>query len=190
MLEIKYNLSKHFCIPVLDNNQRTMMLSSNDNTSRNIIEEILTKVYKDNQIIFKVSGYPETVSEIVEIMKNDNLQFYEGEVKRFSIKKCPAFHTIITTKEDLTNALNSWSRVIYERRYLYIVKNDKTNILKEILNENIYKENEENIYNMIWPCVDCIIENAPDAENDDTFILIFKKDKLLKIKEVINKIMN
>ena len=183
MLEILYDISEKFEIPVLDGDEYSILVSSDDDTSCNIMYNILASAFSNNELVFKATGLPDNISCILEKIHDCNPVYFQGDSKKLFIKKRPEVYAKIIDQNILKSIINKWVSTVYERRYIYIVQKGQYDCLCDILRKSVYVET--NNISHAWPCLDCLIENAPDAENNNTFILTFRKKYLGDIKSLL-----
>jgi len=183
MLDVLYELSSEFEIPTLDGEECTILISSDDNVSCNIVYNILVNVFLNNELIFKASGFPDNINCVLEMIHNCSPIHFEGDSKKFFVKKQPEVYAKISDKKVLSDIINDWTSTVYERRFLYVLKEGQFNHLRDIIEKNVYVDSNNLLSS--WTHLNCLIENAPDAKNHNTFILTFRKEYLCEIKKLL-----
>lgn len=186
MLDILYDISDEYRIPSLDGDECSIMVSSDDNASCKIVYDVIVNIFPKNELVFKASGLPDNISRILDIIHNCSPVYFEGDSKKFFVKKQPEAYAKVSDRKVLGAILDDWVSTVYERRFLYFLKEGQVNHLHDILEKNVYVDSN-NILSS-WTYLDCLIENAPDAPNHNTFVMTFRKEYLGKIKESLGKL--
>ena len=183
MLDVLYDFSSEFEIPTLDGEECTILVSSDDNVSCNVVYDILVNVFLNNELVFKASGLPDNISCVLEMIRNCRPIHFEGDSRKFFVKRQPEVYAKIPDKKVLHDIINDWTSTIYERRFLYVLKDGQFNHLRDIIEKNVYIDSN-NLINS-WKYLNCMIENAPDAKNHNSFVLTFRRDYFYEIKKFL-----
>ena len=163
-------------IPSLNGEVNSLLLTSEDNESCSLVYKILNCVFSNHVLIFKASGMADEINVLKSYFNNSNLHYFEGDLSKMMIKKFPEFFVVIDNFHTLKHLLNDWVCTIYERRFIYVSSVDKYgNLLKE-MKKNIF--NYSNYLADVWPFIDGVFENLPDAPNHNTFIFSSRKNTM------------
>ena len=187
MLNILYDISYDFEIPTLDGDEFSILISSDDNASCRLVYDIIAEIFFKNELVFKASGLLDNITGVLDMIQNCSPVYFEGDGKKFFVKKQPEVYAKISDKKILSSIFDNWVSTIYERRIIYLPREGQINYLFDILEENIYL-NSNNILST-WTYLDCMIENSPDAPNHNTFILTFRKDYFNQINDFLGKLI-
>lgn len=169
---------------VFDNKNNIITIFSDDDYSCKLVFKIINRLFSDESKLYYASGLPSNISEIYEDIKQFNPYYNEGDSKRFYIRKYPKVCANITDEKSLESLIDNWVSTIYETRKIYITKKIyKNELLNCLINNASYKMKSNQV---IMDYALCIIENAPEAPNHNTFVLKCRKDYLKKIYMFIN----
>ena len=90
-----------------------------DSEKNNIIKDIKT-VFHSDSVIFRATGLWDNVSEVLNYFKNYKTKVYEGDKNKIIKRKSPEVIVEIEDIELIDKALEFYTTVIYEGRYLYL----------------------------------------------------------------------
>lgn len=186
MFNVIYDPSYDYGIPTLDGEECSIVISSDDNASCKLVYDIIAKIFFKNELVFKASGLPDNITGVLELIRDCSPVYFEGDRKKIIVKNQPEVYAKISDKKVLSAILDDWVSTIYERRFLYLPREGQINYLYNILEKNIYLDSN-NILST-WIYLDCLIENAPDAPNHNTFVLTFRKDYFKEINEFLGEL--
>jgi len=132
MVEVIYNLSYDYGIPILDGDECSIVISSDDNTSCKLVYDIILNVFSKKELVFKASGLQENITEVIDIIPNCKPIYFVGDRKIF-VKRQPEIYAKISDKKIIDKILDSWVSTIYERRFIYLPKEGQINHIFDIL---------------------------------------------------------
>lgn len=173
-IEIKYNVHDEYEPVAINQKVRSVLVSSDDATSCNTLYVILTSVFQNNNMVFRASGLPNNIDDVMELIAPCNMAYFEGDRNKFYIRKFPELHVEITGKAMLKSVLNNWVSFTTEQRLLYILKKGQLDNVLNKLEKNIYSDSSP--IHLLWSHLNCIVKSVPEAENQNTFILIFREE--------------
>lgn len=180
MLEVRFDIQKQFCIPILDGNEYSIMISSDDSLSCEIVKKIIKSVYSNKTILFRASGLLDNITELLNDFKDCNYMLFEESSRLFHKGRNPEVFAEVLNDSMLETILDDWVSTIYERRFLYILSEKDSNQALSLLKENMYSKT--NCLDMMWDFLDCLIENSPDHENHNTFIVTLRKNDFYNVQ--------
>lgn len=187
MIEIRYNVFDEYERAALDEKICSVWISSADEEeSCSIVYNILTTVFQNSQVVFRATGDPDNVKDVLEVLTNCNPIYFKGESKKKFfiefIKKNPEVHAEISDKKTLKNILRaySWTNTATELRLLYVLKESQIDDVFKVLKENVYDSRSH--ITLLWPHLNCMVENVPEVKNHNTFNLIFREEYFDEIK--------
>jgi len=157
-----------------------------DDEKKYIIDDIKNIFHKDS-VIFRATGLWDNVSEVFDYFKNYKIKVYEGDKNKIFVKKSPEVIVEIENIKLIDKALEFYTSVIYEGRYLYLFKNENKQELEK--NMQYYKYNDNNLLGFLLGKVDCIIENMRECDDSSSIAIIIRKKYLKNIK-IINSYLN
>lgn len=178
LLELDASKKYHKSIDLRD--EYTFVLGSDDCTSCEIVNRIISTYLDKDGLLFKASGLTDNIEEIARLNTGD-IQYYEGKRHMFFSKMPECFFSL--EQANLNQVLDEWVSTIYERRYIYVYPRENHDKIVEILDKYAYKDSNNLVE--IWPFIDCLIENYPDAYEHNTFIITVKDNKEGEVKDII-----
>lgn len=185
MISVLHDLSL-FDVPVFDNSCKSFIISSDDESSRTAIESFLFELRAQHILIFKAVGLMDNISPIAKDLQNRKIVIFNGDSKKFLVKKFPEFFCEIYSNDEIRSVLQSWVSTVYEHRIIYIVKAANFNQLIHILNEGRY---DNNFFALpIANCIEGYIQNVCEAEHHDSY-LINCKSYLLDNNAQLNRML-
>ena len=192
MIEVRYNVFVEHERATIDEKICSVWISSADERiSYDVVYNILIDVFQDSQMIFRATGDPDNLKDMLEFITNCNPIYFEAEIKKILfieiLKNFSEVHAEISDKATLKNVLDaySWTNTVTEQRYLHVLKEGQTDNVFNILKENVYDDRSH--LALLWPHLDCMVKNEPEAENWSTLILIFREKYSDRIKEVVSR---
>lgn len=183
MLTISYEIDDFFNIPKLDGEECSIMISSDDGSSRDIIYDILDNIFAKNDLIFKASGYPNNIDELITFLEDTPYSYFEGDRKKFYFKRYTEVFSRITDPNIIRKIVEKWECTACERRYLYVLKNNQVDNMCNLLSSTVYQDTNNII--RAWEYLDCLIENAGDNQYHDTFVLTFRNQYAPQMNQVL-----
>ena len=157
----------------LENDINEVVLSSiddNDELNETVLQ-IINKFFEGKSFIFKASGLPHNIIDMLSDIESQSIQYYQGDSKKFFIKiypECIALIDVLKINKILTMC---WSNSITELRRIYIFDAKHTENLMRIFDEYKYSDSISN--QKSWEYIDARIENIPEC-NSDSISIIFK----------------
>jgi hypothetical protein len=184
MVEILYNGFDDIEAPPYDEMLCSVMISSDDEMSCDIIYSVIKDVFQNNKLIFKASGLPHNIEDVMSTIKDCNPKYFEGDSQKFYVRKYPEIHVEISETSTLKNILNDWVSIATEQRIIYVLKEHHTvDSVFNTLEENVYKKSEP--LSLLWKHLNCMVKSATENEDHNTFILIFRSEFFDKINSLL-----
>lgn len=177
-------MNSQHCSFILDKENSIITISSVNNSSCKIVINIITHFFKNESKLYYASGLPDNINEIYENIKQFNPYYNEGDSKKFYIRKYPKICINITDGKILECLVNYWVSTIYETREIFITTKKCEPYLLNNLVSNANFQIETNQF--FTDYVVCRIQNAPEAENHNTFVLKCDRNYFEKLNHFIN----
>lgn len=153
-----------------------------DSEKNNIIKDIKT-VFHSDSVIFRATGLWDNVSEVLNYFKNYKTKVYVGDKNKIIERKSPEVIVEIEDIELIDKALEFYTTVIYEGRYLYLFKNENKQEVEKIIHD--YKYSDNNLLGFLFDKIDCLIENMRDCEDPSSMSIIIRKTYLEKLNSIV-----
>lgn len=183
MIEVTYDVLTNE--DTLFANDMNMILISSEiesNEIHKILIKIVNNIFTEQSFVFKASGLPGNINDIMSETEWQNIHYHQGDSKKFFIKKYPEFITTIDKTQLSKVLVDCWSNAIYERRYVYIADEKNTEKLFEVLKQHKYSNDKSVEKSLRY--VNAIIENVPECDKD-SFALIIKNSLNNKIIDLL-----
>jgi|GEM_PF-5831039 len=184
MIFIRGKIKEYYALPQLDDDDFSFEISSDDNTSGQVISTILSQIFLGKGFFYKAYGLPTSIDEILESVKDLPYIYHEGDRSKFYMKRYPE---LVFETRDLSlieKMLGSWSCATYEGRYIFITCPEHCETLKKFFETNLYKN--EACLNEIWPFLLCCIESIPEASENDSFLITVRTSFIDEIKQIVS----
>lgn len=159
------------------------MISSIDDRSCSIVISIIKYFFESESKLYYASGLPDNINEIYEDIKQFNPNCHDGDSKKFYIRRYPEICADLTDEIVLNNLVNDWVSTIYETGKIFILNRNHKQDLLNIFISGVEFQNLSDKYFKDFAI--CIIENAPEATNHNTFILKCSEKYYAKLKNFI-----
>lgn len=167
-----------------DINGFSFEITSPDYKSCEMIYGLVMTVFLNEVYLFKATGLPSNLNDLRNILKDSNSEYFEGDEKKFLIRRYPELLAKIDSNDILRAIIFEWDKTIYERRFIYVVKPGCYEILYNQLKSVVYVD--EDHFLEVWPYVYCTIENMPEADNHATFLVRCKTEYQDAVKDILN----
>ena len=166
--------SKEFTHKCVENSGKSVFITSRDDTSCELIKNLLLNTSNSNLMFFKAMGLEENIRDLIANAQLKNYKFKRNDAKRFLIRKFPEITCILDKNKTLiVQVLADWTSTIYERRLIVSFKQENLHEVEKIMDKSDFNDS---FYKQLWPFVDIIIENVPDAPEHNSFVLSYKND--------------
>lgn len=144
-----------------------------DSNAISDLQGIIRSGLNHQGMVLKASGMLDNIL-IAKKYNGDLIYFDEGDASKIFIKKFPELLMSFPNISLLDQIVDDWVCTCYERRILYFVDSKNLPLLIDLLLE--CKFNVSTCFEKIWPLVNLVIENLPEAPNHNTFVLMAKRD--------------
>lgn len=176
-------MNNHIFSLYCDYTNNIITISSVDDYSCKIVDSIINCFFDNNAKLYYASGLPDNIDEIYEDIKQFNPYYNAGDSKKFYIRRYPQICADLSDKKILSHLLNDWTSTIYEtRKIIILTKEQKQDLLNDFINGINFQSKSDRYFRERSVCV---IENAPEAENDNTFILKSDKEHVKELNDFI-----
>jgi hypothetical protein len=189
MLELKLDFEKPRKIVLLGEVLNTVFLASKNEDACIAVQHIIMNIYSLRNIVFHSSGLQNTLHQTISILGDSSYVYYEGDESKFIVRKMPELYANIQNVTILYDLIIDWTSTIYERRSIFLSRIDMGEYAHQYfvdVSKRNMADNDE-----VWTTTDCIIENAPEAPNHNSFILTFRQvfynDIVRQIEDFITK---
>lgn len=168
-----------------DYTSNIITISSVDDYSYKIVDGIINCFFDNNAKLYYASGLPDNIDEIYEDIKQFNPYYNAGDSKKFYIRRYPQICADLSEEKILSDLVNDWTSAIYEtRKIIILTKKQKQDLLSDFINGINFQSKSDRYFRERSVCV---IENAPEAENDNTFILKCDKEHIKALNDFITQ---
>ncbi|MCI5659256.1 MAG: hypothetical protein MR280_01215 [Clostridium sp.] len=166
-----------------DYTNNIITISSVDDYSCKIVDSIINCFFDNNAKLYYASGLPDNIDEIYKDIKQFNPYYNAGDSKKFYIRRYPQICADLSEEKILSDLVNDWTSIIYEtRKIIILTKKQKQDLLSDFINGINFQSKSDRYFRERSVCV---IENAPEAENDNTFILKSDKEHIKELNDFI-----
>lgn len=183
MVIIERGLSEWDDISCIKDDMEVITISSNDKSVCSLMLHIINNVFSHSKKIFKATGLLENLEELSHRFEQSTVVIYPGSRGLLFIKNMAELHSTIRGMNDLLTVLHGWSRVIYERRFIYIPKDGDMQNIYNSMKDNLYLEVDD-LCN-VWDSTDCMIRNNRESEYEYSFLIVTRKQFLTAIENII-----
>ncbi len=142
-----------------------------------IIVNWFEKEFADYYMVFRATGLWDNIVEIKNNHKDYIIGEYFGDKDKIFQKRDPELHFLFKKISFINNILIHFCNIIYEGRYIYIVKNDYCEKICDLLTQYVYKDDP--LINYVYPYCDCIIENCRGYDGGFSLEFYFKEKNML-----------
>ncbi|MFR2190492.1 MAG: hypothetical protein ACLT0D_02480 [Anaerovoracaceae bacterium] len=168
-----------------DYTSNIITISSVDDYSCKIVDSIINCFFDNNAKLYFASGLPDNIDEIYEDIKQFNPYYNAEDSKKFYIRRYPQICADLSEEKILSDLVNDWTSTIYEtRKIIILTKKQKQDLLSDFINGINFQSKSDRYFRERSVCV---IENAPEAENDNTFILKSDKEHIKALNNFITQ---
>ena len=158
---------------ILANNTNAVILSSEtDDEICKTVLQVINDLFAEKSFIFKAVGLPQNITEIMNDMSSQIIQYHQGDSNRFFVRRYPECIAMTDSSQIYKILKMCWSNTITETRRIYIFDKRHTADLIEILDQCKYSDNIS--VKKTWEFVDAFIENVPESTSN-AIALIFKE---------------
>lgn len=143
---------------------------SQENEASEWIDRFISESFSDCFILFRAMGLPGDMDDMLSVFDHDRI-YFQGDAKKVFMKRFPVFICRIGAGE-IRKALMFWSSSVMERRFIYCVHKDSLDSVLAYLTENAYSDQSGCL--PLWEQVECVIENVPEFEYVDSYVVTMK----------------